>query len=109
MGLTALLNGRTGRRQPVLKGSRPMIKKSLLTRLMLTLSAIMVLISIAMMVVNYRLVASELHTEFEHDSQVMIELASSSLQEAVRSHDFHHILAFVYSLPNTSLITSIEI
>lgn len=86
-----------------------MIKKSLLTRLMLTLSAIMVLISIAMMVVNYRLVASELQTEFEHDSQVMIELASSSLQEAVFAYDFQQIQAIVDSLINTSLITAIDI
>lgn len=86
-----------------------MIKKSLLTRLMLTLSAIMVLISIAMMVVNYRLVASELQAEFEHDSQVMIDLASSSLQEAVFAYDFQQIQAIVDSLINTSLITAIDI
>ena len=86
-----------------------MIKKSLLTRLMLTLSAIMVLISIAMMVVNYRVVANELQAEFEHDSQVMIDLASSSLQEAVFAYDFQQIQAIVDSLINTSLITAIDI
>src|SRR5690625_8019534 len=69
----------------------------------------MVLISIAMMVVNYRLVASELQAEFEHDSQVMIDLASSSLQEAVFAYDLQQIQAIVDSLINTSLITAIDI
>ncbi|MDQ2076034.1 methyl-accepting chemotaxis protein [Marinimicrobium sp. ABcell2] len=86
-----------------------MIKKSLLTRLMLILTLIMVLISIAVIFVNYRLVASEMQAEFEHDTQAMIELANSSLQEAVFAYDFQQIQAIADSLVNTSIITAINI
>lgn len=86
-----------------------MIKRSLLTRLMLILTLIMVVISIAVMFVNYRLVSSELKQEFERDTQAMINLANSSFQEAVFAYDFQQIQAIADSLVNTSLITAIEI
>jgi methyl-accepting chemotaxis protein len=86
-----------------------MIKRSLLTRLMLILTLIMVLISIAVIFVNYRLVANEMRAEFEQDTQAMIELANSSLQEAVFAYDFQQIQAIADSLVNTSLITAIDI
>lgn len=86
-----------------------MIKRSLLTRLMLILTLIMVLISTAVIFVNYRLVAADARQEFERDAQAMVNLANSSLQEAVFAYDFQQIQAIAESLVNTSLITAIHI
>jgi methyl-accepting chemotaxis protein len=86
-----------------------MIKRSLLTKLMVVLIGAMMLIAVVISFVNYRMAASSLQEKFEIDSQAMVDLTNSSLLEAVFAYDFQQVEAIAKSLVNTSLITSIKI
>lgn len=86
-----------------------MIKRSLLTKLMVVLFGAMALIAVTVSFINYRIAASNLQQKFDIDAQAMIELTNSSLLEAVFAYDFQQVEAIAKSLVNTSLITHIKI
>jgi len=86
-----------------------MVQKSLLTKLMATLTIFMVVISVIVAAVNYNITSRKLQASFESDSKAMIELTNSSIQEAVFAYDFQQVEAIAKSLVNTDLIASVNV
>ena len=86
-----------------------MVKKSLLTKLMLVLTAAMVLIAVAVAFTNYRIAAKNLESKLNSEMDAMIELTNSSILEAVFAYDFQQIEAIAKSLVGTSLVTKVNV
>ncbi len=86
-----------------------MVQKSLLTKLMMVLSAAMVAIAFLVAFTNYKIASKELEKELETETSAMIALTNSSILEAVFSYDFQQVEAIVKSLVNTSLVTSVTV
>ncbi|HCS62624.1 MAG TPA: methyl-accepting chemotaxis protein [Cellvibrio sp.] len=86
-----------------------MVKKSLLTKLMLVLAIAMVAIAVIVALVNYKIAADDLEEKLEVETSAMISLTNSSILEAVFAYDFQQIEAIAKSLVNTSLVTSVNV
>lgn len=86
-----------------------MVQKSLLTKLMMVLSAAMVAIAFLVAFTNYKIASKKLEKELETETSAMIALTNSSILEAVFSYDFQQVEAIVKSLVNTSLVTSVTV
>lgn len=86
-----------------------MVKKSLLTKLMLVLTAAMVLIAAAVAFTNYRVASKDLEANLNSDIDAMVELTNSSILEAVFAYDFQQIEAIAKSLVGTSLVTKVNV
>lgn len=86
-----------------------MVQRSLLTKLMATLTIAMLLIAIIVAAVNYNIASSRLQKGFDSDKAAMIELTNSSIQEAVFAYDFQQVEAIAKSLVNTDLVTSVSV
>ncbi|MDO8342961.1 MAG: methyl-accepting chemotaxis protein [Cellvibrio sp.] len=86
-----------------------MVKKSLLTKLMLVLAIAMVAIAAIVALVNYKIAADDLEEKLEVETSAMISLTNSSILEAVFAYDFQQIEAIAKSLVNTSLVTSVNV
>lgn len=86
-----------------------MIKRSLSTKLMLALSAAMMLVAILVLMASYKMIQSQQQKKFEQDIQAQIELANSALMEAVFAYDFKQIEAIAESFVNTDLVTEIKV
>lgn len=86
-----------------------MVKKSLLTKLMLSLAVAMVLIAAIVAYTNYRMASKELEAKLNSEIEAMIELTNSSILEAVFAYDFQQVEAIAKSLVGTSLITGVNV
>lgn len=86
-----------------------MVQRSLLTKLMATLSITLVVIAGVVAAVNYQLASGKLQKGFENDSAAIIQLTNSSILEAVFAYDFPQVEAIAKSLVNTDLVTSINV
>lgn len=86
-----------------------MVKKSLLTKFMLTLTMTMVAITIVIAFTVYRTASTDLRKQFEEETQAMVALTSNAVAESVFSYDFLQIEGIAKSLVDTSLITSVVI
>lgn len=86
-----------------------MVQKSLLRKLMATLTGAMVLIAVIVAAVNYNIASNKLQEKFQSDTEAMIALTNSSIREAVFAYDFDQIQAIANSLVNTDLISTINI
>ncbi len=86
-----------------------MVQKSLLTKLMMVLTIVMVAIAVLVAFTNYKIASSDLEKELEAETAAMIELTNSSILEAVFAYDFQQIEAIAKSLVNTSLVTTVSV
>lgn len=86
-----------------------MIKRSLSTKLMLALTATMVLVAILVLMASYKMIRDQQQAKFRKDIQAQIELANSALMEAVFAYDFEQVGAIAQSFVNTDLVTEIKI
>jgi methyl-accepting chemotaxis protein len=86
-----------------------MVQKSLLTKLMTSLFAVMTVIALLVAFVNYQLAAKNLQQKLDEETAAMVALANSSILEAVFAYDFQQIEAITKSLVNTSLISSVRV
>jgi methyl-accepting chemotaxis protein len=91
-----------------LSGDR-MVKKSLLTKLMIALAVAMVLIAFAVAFTNYRLAAKNQEIKLNAEIEAMIELTNSSILEAVFAYDFQQVEAIAKSLVGTALVTEVHV
>ncbi|MDZ7924237.1 MAG: HAMP domain-containing methyl-accepting chemotaxis protein [Marinagarivorans sp.] len=85
------------------------IQRSLTTKLMLIISAIMIMVAAAVLATNYTLLKKKQTLRFEQDLLTQINLTQSALTEAVFAYDFSQIEAISQSLVNTSIIASIKV
>jgi methyl-accepting chemotaxis protein len=86
-----------------------MVKKSLLTKLMMVLTIAMLAIAVIVALVNDQIASDNLEKKLETETSAMIELTNSSILEAVFAYDFQQIEAIAKSLVNTSLVTSVSV
>src|SRR5690606_12985817 len=86
-----------------------MVQKSLLTKLMTSLFAVMTVIALLVAFVNYQLAAKNLQQRLDEETAAMVALANSSILEAVFAYDFQQIEAITKSLVNTSLVSSVRV
>jgi methyl-accepting chemotaxis protein len=86
-----------------------MVKKSLLTKLMMALTAAMILIAAAVAFTNYRMASKAQEAKLNTEIEAMIELTNSSILEAVFAYDFQQIEAIAKSLVGTSLVTTVNV
>ena len=86
-----------------------MIKRSLSTKLIITLSIIMVLVALVVLMVNYKVIESQQNKKFEEVIQKQLELANSALLEAVFAYDFQQVKAISDSFVNTDLIVEMKV
>lgn len=86
-----------------------MIKRSLSTKLMVALTATIVLVSSIILLVNYQVTSANGQKKFEHDVQAQIELINSSFMEAVFAYDKAQIESISKSLVNTDLVVEIHV
>mgnify|MGYP006206435113 FL=1 len=86
-----------------------MVQKSLLTKLMTFLFLVMTAIASLVAFANYQIAANKLQHKLDAETAAMVELANSSILEAVFAYDFQQIEAIAKSLVNTSLITSVNV
>ena len=86
-----------------------MVQKSLLTKLMTFLFLVMTAIASLVAFANYQIAANKLQHKLDAETAAMVELANSSILEAVFAYDFQQIEAIAKSLVNTSLVTSVSV
>lgn len=86
-----------------------MVQKSLLSKLMLALTAAMLILAFLIAGINYKITSNKLNDNFELEKTAMIELINSSIKEAMFAYDFQQIEAIAKSLINTNLVSSINI
>jgi methyl-accepting chemotaxis protein len=86
-----------------------MVQKSLLSKLMMVLSVTMVTIAVIVVFTNYRIASANLEEKLEAETSAMIELANTSVSEAVFAYDFQQIDAIAKALVNTALVTSVNV
>ncbi|WP_347331457.1 methyl-accepting chemotaxis protein [Marinimicrobium locisalis] len=78
--------------------------RSLSTKLMIAMTALMLTVAALIMAASYYTIADQQRTTFEQEVQSNIELIHSSLLEPVFAYDFQQIEAIAQSLVNTALI-----
>ena len=86
-----------------------MVKRSLSTKLMAALTAIIIVVSGCILFVNYMIISGAEEEKFERDVQAQVELINSSLLEPVFAYDFQQIEAIAKSLVNTDFVNEIKI
>lgn len=86
-----------------------MITRSLSTKLMIALSVAMVVVSIAVLLVAYKIIEAQQKHSFEADINAQIELANSAFSEAVFAYDFQQIEAIAKSFVKTDLVNEIKV
>lgn len=86
-----------------------MVQKSLLSKLMLALTAAMLILALLIAGINYKITSSKLNSNFELEKTAMVELINSSIKEAMFAYDFQQIEAIAKSLVNTHLVHAINI
>ncbi|HEY7884970.1 MAG TPA: methyl-accepting chemotaxis protein [Cellvibrionaceae bacterium] len=86
-----------------------MIKKTLTLKLMIALTAILLLVAILVVSINYGLQSKRQLQTFEQSVEGQVSLAISALTEPVFSYDLPQVDAIGKSLAETPLITAITI
>lgn len=85
------------------------MRQSLTSKLMLTLSIIIVVVSCLILLVNYRFVAQWQNESFERDVSSQLKLINAALSEPVFTYDYQQIEGILDSLVNTALVHSVKI
>lgn len=78
--------------------------RSLSTKLMVAMTALMLTVAALIMVASYYTISAKQQASFDKEVQSNIELINSSLLEPVFAYDFQQIEAIAQSLVNTALI-----
>lgn len=86
-----------------------MIKRSLTTKLMVTMTAIILVVAALILIASYQFMAREQRASFNQEVESGIELINSSLLEPVFAYDFQQIDAIANSLVNTANISQIAV
>ena len=86
-----------------------MIKRSLSTKLMAALTAIILVASLLILFMSYRFIAAQQNENFANAIEKEIELINSSLSEPVFVYDFQQIEAISSSLVETDIVTAIKV
>lgn len=86
-----------------------MIQRSLSSKLLTTLTLIMMVAALLVLVVTYKVIQTQQESRFEDVMERQKELANSALMEAVFAYDFEQIQAIADSFVNTELVTSLRV
>lgn len=86
-----------------------MIRRSLSTKFITAITAIICVVSTLVLVVDYQLLKRAQEANFAADTSAQIELINSSMAEPVFAYDFQQIEAIANSLVNTALIAQIRV
>lgn len=86
-----------------------MIKQSLSTKMMIAMTAIILVVAGIILFLSYRYMAQQQQASFDREVESGIELINSSLLEPVFAYDFQQIDAIADSLVNTATISQITV
>ncbi|MEY4590050.1 MAG: hypothetical protein RL497_2126 [Pseudomonadota bacterium] len=85
-----------------------MLQRSLSTKLMITLTIIMIMVALVVLFVNFKVNEKQQREKFETTIGAQIALINSSVSEAVFAYDLDQIQAISNSLVNTALVTEVK-
>jgi methyl-accepting chemotaxis protein len=86
-----------------------MVRKSLLQKIMVSLTIGMLVVGAIASYINYSIAKHKLESQLDAETNAMVELTNSSLLEAVFAYDFQQIEAIAKSLVETSLIAGVSV
>lgn len=85
------------------------LRRSLTTKLMLTISIIMIGVASAILFINYQLVKGKQEAAFQENVSSQLNLVRSALTEAVFSYDYSQLESVAESLVKTNIISAVHV